>query len=108
MRVFVAVQERDGLRHQAEAFRMAQLAVVGRRQDREPDAERELEREHPREEQPVERRDGRDPHRREPQVLFRIPERGFNGMVISDQFCMTRWSTLVLSWRRGPAPRSVS
>ena len=31
-----------------------------------------------------------------------------NGMVISDKFCMTRWSTLVLSWRRGPAPRSAT
>lgn len=46
MGMFVAVEEGDRFRDQAEALGMAQLAVVGRRQDRESDAERQQQRQH--------------------------------------------------------------
>jgi hypothetical protein len=34
--------------------------------------------------------------------LFGIPEIQFNGMIINDKFCCTRWGVLQLSWWRRP------
>ena len=44
----------------------------------------------------------------QPEVALPILIKGFNGMVTSDKFCMSRGVTLQLSWRRGPAPRTTA
>ena len=78
MGMFVAVEEGDRLGDEAQALGMAELAVMSGCQDLQPDAERELQRHHPRQQQPVEGRDRRHPHGGQTEVLLGVAKRRFD------------------------------
>ena len=78
MRVFMPVQKGHGLGHQSEALGMTELPFVGRGQNLQPDTEGKLQRQHPREEQSVKRRNGGHTDGRQPEVLFGVAECRFD------------------------------
>jgi|GEM_PF-6780568 len=78
MNMLMLMEEEHCLRHQPQALGMAKLPFVDRRQDVETDADRHLQREHPRHQELVNGEHGRHPYRRQAEVLLGVPEGRFD------------------------------